>query len=197
MVKQRISVCVAVVCLLGTVSLRAQSGSASDANSGASVSVVPRLIRFSGEINPQIAQITQSKDHENGKSQSATAISATFSLYELQEGGSPLWSESQEVQVDEQGRYTALLGATQPEGLPLDLFTSGKALWLGVQPQLPGAAEQPRVLLVAVPYALKASDSDTLGGKPASAYALAGAPLIAAVPGAPPITDNRLPTTDN
>ena len=56
---------------------------------------------------------------------------------------------------------------------------------------MPGAAEQPRVLLVAVPYALKASDSDTLGGKPASAYALAspalsaanGAPLTAAVPG--------------
>ena len=61
----------------------------------------------------------------------------------LQEGGSPLWSESQKVQVDEQGRYTVLLGATQAEGLPLDLFTSGKALWLGVQPQLPGAVEQP------------------------------------------------------
>ncbi|MGO9270576.1 MAG: hypothetical protein ACLQOO_10040 [Terriglobia bacterium] len=75
-----------------------------------------------------------------------------------------------------------LLGTTQPEGLPLDLFTSGKALWLGVQPQLPGAVEQPRVLLVAVPYALKASDSDTLGGKPASAYALAGAQALLAVP---------------
>src|SRR5208282_4337057 len=74
----------------------------------------------------------------------------------------------------------------QPEGLPLDLFTSVKALWLGVQPQLPGATEQPRVLLVAVPYALKASDSDTLGGKPASAYALAGSQTLLApstVPG--------------
>ncbi|MGO9270637.1 MAG: hypothetical protein ACLQOO_10370, partial [Terriglobia bacterium] len=139
-----------------------------------------RLIKFSGEINPQIAQITQNKDNENGKSQSATRIAVTFSLYELQEGGSSLWSESQKVQLDEQGRYTVLLGATQADGLPLDLFTSGKALWLGVQPQLPGAVEQPRVLLVAVPYALKASDSDTLGGKPASAYALANTPLTAA-----------------
>ncbi|MGO9275186.1 MAG: hypothetical protein ACLQOO_33955 [Terriglobia bacterium] len=175
-----------LVCLLCAETLWAQQPSA-----------VPRLIKFSGQINPQIAQITQNKDNERAVSQSATMVAVTFSLYELQEGGGPLWSELQKVQLDEQGRYTVLLGATQPEGLPLDLFTSGKALWLGVQPQLPGATEQPRVLLVAVPYALKAADSDTLGGKPASAYALAGAPLIAAVPGAPPITDNRLPTTDN
>src|SRR5208282_2823469 len=165
MTSQRISVAVAVVCLLGAFSLRAHSGPRGDSNSDASASVVPRLIKFSGEINPQI---TQNNDNENGKSRSATPTAVTFSLYEVQEGGSPLWSESQKVQLDEQGRYTVMLGATQPDGLPLDLFTSGKALWLGVQPQLPAAAEQPRVLLVAVPYALKASDSDTLGGKPAA-----------------------------
>jgi len=142
----------------------------------ASASVVPRLIRFSGAINPQIAQ----NERESGKNQLPTVVGVTFSLYELQEGGSPLWSESQKVRLDEQGRYAVLLGATQPEGLPLDLFTSGRALWLGVQPQLPGAAEQLRVLLVAVPYALKASDSDTLGGKPASAYALAGSQMLVA-----------------
>ena len=60
-----------------------------------------------------------------------------------------------------------LLGAESASGLPLDLFTSGKALWLGVQPQLPAVGESSRVLLVAVPYALKAADADTLGGKPA------------------------------
>ena len=105
----------------------------------------------------------------------------------------PLWSESQKVQLDEQGRYVVLLGATSPDGLPLDFFTSGKALWLGVQPQLSGAGELPRVLLVAVPYALKASDSDTLGGKPASAYALAGSPTVVALSGgaAPSSTDHR------
>ncbi len=36
-----------------------------------------------------------------------------------------------------------------------------------------GQVEQPRVLLVAVPYALKAADADTIGGKPASAFVLA------------------------
>jgi hypothetical protein len=81
--------------------------------------------------------------------------------------------ETQKVQLDAQGRYTVLLGATEPDGLPLDLFTSSKARWLGVQPQLPGEGEQPRVLLVGVPYALKAADADTLGGKPLSAFVLA------------------------
>jgi hypothetical protein len=50
------------------------------------------------------------------------------------------------------------------------LFTRSQARWLGVQPELPGVGELPRVLLVGVPYALKAADADTLGGKPASAY---------------------------
>ena len=38
---------------------------------------------------------------------------------------------------------------------------------------VPDAVDAPRVLLVSVPYALKAVDADTLGGKPASAYLMA------------------------
>ena len=155
----------------GASALRGQ-----DVASGAS-SVVPPLIKFSGVITSQATQ------NLTGNGASVRVLTATFSLYAFQEGGSPLWSESQSVQLDEQGRYVVLLGAASPEGLPLDLFTSGKALWLGVQPQLSGAGELPRVLLAAVPYALKAVDSETLGGKPASAYALAGAPTTVEVAG--------------
>jgi len=72
-------------------------------------------------------------------------VGLTFSLDALQEGGSPLWSESQTVKLDEQGRYTVLLGWTFPEGLPSDPFTTDHELWLGVQPQLPGEGGQPRV----------------------------------------------------
>jgi hypothetical protein len=78
--------------------------------------------------------------------------------------------------LDDQGHYTVLLGATQPDGLPLDLFTSGRARWLAVQPELSGVGEQPRVLLVGVPYALEAADAQTLEGKPASAFVLAETP---------------------
>ncbi len=130
--------------------------------SAAGTSVVPRLVNFGGTV----------KD-ASGKPATGDAT-LTFSLYQLQEGGNPLWSETQSIQLDAQGHYTVLLGATQPDGLPLDLFTSGQARWLGVQPQLPGVGELPRVLLVGVPYALKAADADTLGGKPASAFVLSG-----------------------
>jgi hypothetical protein len=130
---------------------------------------VPPLIKFSGVINPQVTQIAQNGTAKAGAS---TAIGVTFSLYQLEEGGAPLWVESQKVELDNQGRYTVLLGATSPSGLPLELFTSGKALWLGVQPQLAGVGEQPRTLLVAVPYALKAADAETLGGKPVSAFVM-------------------------
>ena len=143
--------------------------------------MVPRLIRFSGELTPPVSQSSQAREQESGQSSARAAVVAVFSLYEFREGGSPVWSEMQKVQLDDHGRYTVLLGATEAAGLPLDVFTSGKALWLGIQ--WPGAPEQPRVLLVAVPYALKAADSDTLGGKPASAYALAG-PAVTAVNGA-------------
>ena len=144
----------------GQEDARAESSSSPTAittNQG-TASVVPRLIKFTGAV----------KD-ATGKAQTG-AVTLTFSLYEEQESGRPLWVETQSVQLDEQGRYIVLLGAMQPEGLPLDLFVTGQAHWLGVQPALPGAGEQPRVLLVGVPYALKAADADTLGGKPLSAF---------------------------
>jgi hypothetical protein len=100
-------------------------------------------------------------------------------VYRDQTGGAPLWQEIQNVAVDAEGRYSVLLGATKNDGMPLDLFTSGEPRWLGVQFNRLGEAEPPRVLLVSVPYALKASDAETLGGKPASAYLLAESPASA------------------
>ncbi|MBV9765723.1 MAG: hypothetical protein JOZ48_12835, partial [Acidobacteriaceae bacterium] len=132
---------------------------------------VPRLISFSGVI----------KDAA-GKPVSGP-VSVTFSLFAEQEGGTQLWTETQVAEADAQGNYTVHLGATNPQGLPLDLFTTGAARWLAIQ--TPEQPEQPRVLLVGVPYALKAADADTLGGKPASAYVTvenAAPSLIAAAP---------------
>jgi hypothetical protein len=104
---------------------------------------------------------------EHGRSQSGV-VGITFALYKDQQGGAPLWLETQNVVVGQDGHYSIQLGSTKPEGLPVELFTSGEARWVGVQPQ--GQAEQPRVLLLSVPYALKAQDAETLGGKPASAF---------------------------
>lgn len=117
---------------------------------------VPRLIRFGGSI--QAAP---------GKPLGGVA-GATFGLYKDQEAGAALWIETQNVQLDAKGHYTVLLGATKPDGLPMDVFASGEARWLGVTPD--GQAEQPRVLLVSAPYALKAADAETIGGLPPSAF---------------------------
>jgi trimeric autotransporter adhesin len=122
--------------------------------------VVPRLVNFSGSaVNDQGKPVTG-------------IVGVTFCIYNAQEGGAPLWMETQNVTADAKGNYTVQLGATTSEGLPLDVFTSGEGRWLGVR--VNGGEEQPRVLLLSVPYALKAADAQTLGGLPASAFALAG-----------------------
>src|SRR5260370_2349986 len=117
---------------------------------------VPRLVKFSGSV----------KD-VNGKPLTGVA-GVTLALYKEEQGGAPLWLETQNVHLDSSGRYSVMLGATRTDGLPTDLFTSGEARWLGVQPEVP--PEQPRVLLLSVPYALKAAAAETFGGLPASAF---------------------------
>jgi hypothetical protein len=126
-------------------------------NTGASV---PQLVKFSGTL----------KDHMGKPLKGMLGI--TFAIYIEQVGGAPLWMETQNVEPGEQGAYTVLLGATQAEGLPLELFVTGEARWLGVHINLPDEVEQPRILLVSVPYALKAADADTLGGKAPAEYVL-------------------------
>src|SRR6266446_4809502 len=122
---------------------------------------VPRLVKFTGTFKDEL-----------GKARTGV-VGVTFAIYKEQEGGSALWLETQNAELDEQGRYTVLLGSTKNEGLPLELFTAGEPRWLGVQVNLPKELEQPRVLLVSVPYALKAADAETLGGKPLSSFVLA------------------------
>ncbi len=124
--------------------------------------VVPPLVQFSGVLTDV-----------NGKP--LTEITGmTFYLYKDQEGGAPLWMETQNVTPNKAGRYTVMLGSTSSQGLPADLFASGEARWLGVQVQ--AQEEQPRVMLLSVPYALKAGDAQTVGGLPPSAFVLAAPP---------------------
>jgi trimeric autotransporter adhesin len=117
---------------------------------------LPRLVKFSGTL----------KDSNGNPLTTITGV--TFALYSQQNGGAPLWLETQNVQPDKSGHYTVMLGSTKPDGLETELFVSEQAQWLGIQPQ--GQEEHARVLLVSVPYALKAGDAETLGGKPASAF---------------------------
>jgi hypothetical protein len=122
---------------------------------------VPRLVRYSGTFRPSDGQPIQPIE------------SATLSVYRDETGGDSLWHEIQNVTVDSEGHYAVVLGSTLNDGMPMDLFSAGEPRWLGVRFNRPGEAEQTRVPLVSVPYALKAGDAETLGGKPASAYLLA------------------------
>src|SRR5438477_5856413 len=117
-----------------------------------SLSSVPRLVKFSG-------------------SAPAGSSSVTFAIYDREDALAPLWLETQAVTADEAGHYTVLLGSTKADGLPASIFASGEARWIGVK--VGDAQESARTLLVSVPYALKAGDAETLGGKPLSAFLLA------------------------
>jgi hypothetical protein len=125
---------------------------------------VPPLIPFSSVATD-----------EGGNSLSGV-VGITFSLYVGPQGGEPLWTETQNnVQLDPTGHYSVQLGITKPNGVPTTLFTTGEARWLGVR--IAEQGEQPRVLLLSVPYALKAGDAATIGGLPPSAFVLAAPPF--------------------
>ena len=154
-VRKSCLVAACIVCL-------AAVSSAQQAQSTGAVTAVPKLVHFAGSLH-------------RPANQPAGPVGATFAIYSEQEGGTPLWSEDQNVQLDADGNYTVMLGAMTNGGVPLALFAAGEPRWLQANFFTPNEVDQPRVLLVSVPYALKAGDSDTLGGKPASAYLLAGA----------------------
>jgi len=158
------------VCMIVLLCISSVSGQQPQ-NAGSAAGIVPRLVRFAGSI----------KD-AGGKPQTGVA-GITFSFYAEEQGGTALWMETQNVQLDASGHYRVLLGATQPDGLPTQLFSSGEARWLGVQAG--SEPEQSRVLLVAVPYALKAADAETLGGKPVSAFVMSGTTGQPGAQGAP------------
>jgi len=121
---------------------------------------VPALVPYSG--------VALGSD---GKPLTGEAV-ITFLVFKDDQGGDPLFAETQNVTLDAAGRYKVQLGASLSSGLPTDLFANGDARWLEVQ--ISGQTPQPRALLVSVPYALKAADASTLGGLPASAFVLAG-----------------------
>ena len=122
---------------------------------------VPRLIQITGVFQPADGQPP------------APVEVVTLSIYAEPEGGLPVWQEQQSVAVDKTGRFTLLLGASYPEGIPAEVFGTGQAQWMSVLFERAGEAEQARVRIASVPYALRASDAETLGGLPAAVYLLA------------------------
>jgi len=176
-----LSGCLLVICCILPMSAQQPPASANHSNV-----VVPPLVNFSGVLTDA-----------NGKPLTHLT-GVTFLLYKEEQGGAPLWMETQNVVPDKNGHYAVMLGSTSSTGLPADIFVAGEARWLAVQPQ--GQAEQPRVMLLSVPYALKAVDAQTIGGLPPSAFVLAAPPISSAntttpTTGAQPLATGTTPVT--
>jgi hypothetical protein len=151
----KLRACFVVVTFLCAVVVSTPAQTAAP-NSSLVSTQIPRVIKLSG--------VAQNETHKPVTG----VVGVTFSLYKDQQGGSPLWAETQNVRADETGHYTVMLGSASADGVPLSLFSSAEAHWISTQ--ISGQPEQPRILLLSVPYALKAADAETLGGLPASAF---------------------------
>jgi len=102
-------------CLLVICCVLPMSGQESAASlNNRSNAVVPPLMNFSGVLNDV-----------NGKPLT-NIVGVTFSLYKDEQGGAPLWMETQNVQPDKTGHYTVMLGSTTSTGLPGDIFVAGE-----------------------------------------------------------------------
>jgi hypothetical protein len=164
MKKRSVSVCAVAMILVCGTALRAGAQSADARETGstpaaAALTSVPRLVQFNGTLKDTAVRPVSG------------VASVTFSIYADQDGGSPLWTETQNVLADSNGHFASLLGTATTGGFPSELFSTGQSRWLGVT--IARSPEMPRVMLASVPYAMKAGDADTLGGIPASSYVTA------------------------
>src|SRR5687767_6358871 len=95
---------------------------------------VPRLIQIAGTFQPV-----------DGRPPAAVEL-LTVSIYAEADGGLPVWQERQSVTVvPTTGRFTLLLGASYPDGIPAEVFGAGQAQWMSLLFERLGEAEQPRV----------------------------------------------------
>ncbi len=153
MAKARASVIVVAICTIASAQIPGQVNATESATKGQGV---PFVVRFSGTLL-----------HLDG-SPFSSPEGVTFAVYENQTGGAALWDETQTVVPDRAGHFTVLLGTASAEGLPVQMFSSAAARWLGLTPD--DGVERPRVPFVSVPYALKAAAADTLNGMTAQDF---------------------------
>jgi hypothetical protein len=149
--------CVATFAILCTPSAQSQptepaAGITRQQISEAVQGAVPRLIRFNGTL-------------DQAPFKAGGLAGVEFAIYKEESGGVALWSEIQNVEPDASGHFTVLLGATKNGGLPPDVLGVGEPRWLSVTPV--GGPAQARVLLVSVPYALRAEEALRIAGAPA------------------------------
>jgi hypothetical protein len=137
----------------GIAAQTSATGAIMQAGASSPAPVVPQQMLYSGTL----------------PGREGDTVEAVFRIYATQDGGEPMWTETQRVTVGVDGKYSVLLGAASELGLPQAVFAGGQARWLGVSVER--APELPRAPLVSVPYAMKSGDAATLAGRAATDYA--------------------------
>src|SRR5579863_6389684 len=97
--------------------------------------VFPRFLKFTGVLKNAVGAPLRG------------VLAIKFVIYADSTGGTPLWQETQNTEIDQSGHYEVLLGANSSEGVPKELFATAEPRWLAVQALIPGREEEPRVLL--------------------------------------------------
>jgi hypothetical protein len=155
--------------------------------SGPAVALAAQQLRVLQDVAagaPRIHYQGRLLDPTTGQAKPDGGYQMVFSLYNVESGGAPLWTETKNVAVS-RGLFSTLLGDTA--ALNLGVF-DGQDLFLGVSVQGDPEAT-PRQRLAHVAYAIyaeraanaanadsatNAANADTLDGQDSSAFALVG-----------------------
>ncbi|OGC04107.1 hypothetical protein A2276_05775 [candidate division WOR-1 bacterium RIFOXYA12_FULL_43_27] len=86
--------------------------------------------------------------------------SIVFSIYSASSGGSPLWTETQSVPVKD-GIYNVQIGSVNT-ALDTTTVFDGKTRYLGIKLADESTEKSPRIALITVPYAFRATVADSV-----------------------------------
>ncbi len=111
---------------------------------GAAGADVPHLMSYQGVLKDDVGNVVADGDYV-----------LTFGIYDVESGGTPLWSEDQTAAVSG-GIFNVTLGTVTPLGLDFD-----GQYWLGIAVEH-GSELVPRVRLTASPYAFRAAVAESL-----------------------------------
>jgi hypothetical protein len=132
------------------------------AQSQASAQSIPPYINYQGRLTDQASGAPV-----NG------AKSITFSLYEAATGGTPIYSQTQQVKIVN-GAFSVYLGKGDKgegnyqgekvsDGIPAAVFTEHSARYLGIKMADSSSEMAPRQLMASVAYAYKAESAERAG----------------------------------
>ncbi len=120
-----------------------------------SEAAIPHLINYQGKLT------------DSGGAPLTGSYNITFKIYNAETAGTLLWQETQTGVVVQKGVFSILLGSVTALNLPFDTQYY-LAIQVGADSEM-----SPRQRITSAGYAIRAEESEKLGGKQSSEYALA------------------------